>query len=248
MSEWWLYAGTSLGSSNIHNSGSLGNSTSTTVSGLPTDGSTLYVRLWYKIGASWFWLDYTYTAGATPSMTSPTPGAALSGSSQTFYWSANGASVTEWWLWVGTNAGSGDIYDSGSLGTATSHTVSGLPTDGSTLYVRLWYKIGASWFWLDYTYTAGAPPSMTSPTPGSTLSGSAVTFSWSANGVAVSEWWLYVGTSLGGNNLHNSGSLGSSTSTTVSGLPTDGSTVHVRLWYQTGGSWESVDAQYTTGG
>ena len=57
--------------------------------------------------------------GATPSMTSPTPGSTLSGSSQTFYWSANGASVSEWWLYVGTSTGAYNIYDSGSLGTAT---------------------------------------------------------------------------------------------------------------------------------
>jgi hypothetical protein len=89
---------------------------------------------------------------------------------------------------------------------------------------------------------------ITTPAPGSTLSGSTVTFSWSANGASVSEWWLYVGTSSGRNNIHDSGPLGSNTSTTVSGLPTDESTVHVRLWCLTGGSWEHVDAQYTAFG
>ena len=89
-----------------------------------------------------------------PSMTSPTPGSMLLGSSQTFNWSANGTSVTEWWLWIGTSTESYDIYNSESLGTAKSHTVSALPTDGSTLYVRLWYKIAGSWSSSDYTYTA----------------------------------------------------------------------------------------------
>ena len=42
----------------------------------------------------------------------------------------------------------------------------------------------------------------------------------------------------------DSGALGTSTSTTVSGLPTDGSIVYVRLWYYTGGSWEKEDFQY----
>jgi hypothetical protein len=59
---------------------------------------------------------------------------------------------------------------------------------------------------------------------------------------------LYVGTSVGGNEIYDSGSLGSSVSATVSRLPTDGSTVWVRLWYVSDG-WQSVDFQYTaTGG
>jgi hypothetical protein len=32
------------------------------VSGLPTDGRTIYVRLWWRIGGSWFFGDSTYTA------------------------------------------------------------------------------------------------------------------------------------------------------------------------------------------
>ena len=98
-------------------------------------------------------------SGATPSITSPTPGSTLSGSSQTFYWAANGVSVTEWWLYIGTSTGLDDIYDSGSLGTATSHTVNGLPTNGSTLHVRLWYMTATKWYYEDYTYTAASSAS-----------------------------------------------------------------------------------------
>ena len=35
-----------------------------------------------------------------------------------------------------------------------SRTVSGLPTNGSTIYVRLWSLIGSTWQFTDYTYTA----------------------------------------------------------------------------------------------
>lgn len=76
-------------------------------------------------------------------------------------------------------------------------------------------------------------PTITSPTPGSPLAGTTVTFQWTANGAAVTAWWLYIGSSVGGADLHNSGDLGASLSTTVSGLPTDGRQIFVRLWSQT---------------
>ncbi len=191
--------------------------------------------------------------GGTPEITSPAPGSTLSGSTETFSWIDNGTAVSEWWLWVGTSQGGQNILNSGSLGSSTSTTVSGLPTNGSTVYVRLWYKTGGSWQYEDFQYTAytngggGGTPEITSPVPGSTLSGSTETFNWTDNGTAVSEWWLWVGTSQGGQNILNSGSLGSSTSKTVSGLPTNGSQVYVRLWYKTGGSWQYEDFQYTAG-
>ena len=92
--------------------------------------------------------------GATPDITNPIPGSALTDSTVTFQWTANGAAVTEWWLYIGTVPGAKDIYDSGSLGSATSDTISGLPDDGSLLYVRLLYMIGGDWQNDDFQYTA----------------------------------------------------------------------------------------------
>jgi hypothetical protein len=54
---------------------------------------------------------------------------------------------------------------------------------------------------------------------------------------------MYVGSSSGARDIHNSGAL-YTTSHTVTGLPTTGGQVHVRLWYNTG-SWAYVDVQYT---
>ena len=78
--------------------------------------------------------------------------------------------------------GSQNLYDSGAT-TATTETVSGLPTNGVTLYARLWWEVSGVWTSADYTYTeAGTPvlPVLTTPTPGSTLSGSSVAFTWTA--------------------------------------------------------------------
>jgi hypothetical protein len=204
------------------------------------------VRLWYVTDV-WHSVDFQYLTGGVPAVVAPVPGSQLGGDTETFQWSANGSVVTEWTLSVGSSQGANDLYDSGALGSGTlSDTVSGLPMDGSTVWVRLWYTIDQL-RWVDYQYTAMliGDPEMVSPTPGSQLGGDTETFQWSANGTPVTEWCLYVGTSVGGKEIHDSGSLGSSTlSAVVSGLPSDGSTVWVRLWYVSN-NWRWVDFQYT---
>ena len=167
----------------------------------------------------------TVQGGGVPAMSSPTPGSTLSGSTETFTYMANGAAVHRVVALGGHEPRTKDIYTSGSLGTATSHTVNGLPTDGATLHVRLWWKISGVWSAADYTYTAfmtagGGVPAMSSPTPGwSTLSGSTETFTYMANGAAVTEWWLWVGTSPRTKDIYTSGSLGTATSHTGQRTP-----------------------------
>ena len=236
--EYWLHIGTSVGAANIYNAGT-GASTSRTVSGLPT--GTIYVRLWSWTYGAWASRDYVYYRGVPATITSPSPGSALSGSA-TFQWTT-GTAVAEYFLYVGSSgAGSNNIYGQ-SQGTSTSRTVSGLPTSG-TIYVRLWSRIGGSWSWYDYTYTTGAPAVMTSPTPGSALNSSA-TFQWTT-GSNVTEYYLYVGSGGAGSFNIYYGSQGTSTSKTVTGLPSSGA-IYVRLWSLVGGSWQWKDYTYTTG-
>jgi len=183
-----------------------------------------------------------------PTITSPLPGSTLSGASETFTWTDNGTSVSRWVLFVGTRLGA--IYYSGLLsGTVMSDTVSGLPTNGSTVYVWLWYRVSGRWNLIHETYTAytdSGTPTITSPLPGSTLSGASETFTWTDNGTSVSRWVLFVGTRVGARNIYSSGLLsGTVMSDTVSGLPTNGSTVYVRLWYKVGRRWQHVDYTYT---
>jgi hypothetical protein len=49
--------------------------------------------------------------------------------------------------------GSHNLYYSGST-KATTVTVSDLPTNGVTVYARLWWEIDAAWKSADYIYTA----------------------------------------------------------------------------------------------
>jgi len=71
-----------------------------------------------------------------------------------------------------------------------------------------------------------------------------VRFVWMDGGAAVTEWWIYIGTRVGANDLLDSGALGSELSMTVDGLPTDGVAIGVRLWYLLDGTWQFRDFHY----
>ena len=115
-----------------------------------------------------------------------------------------------------------------------------------TVFMRLVVLIATTFLPI---FAQGAGPSLNTPAPGSTLppASQATTFSWAENDTTVLDWWLYVGTSVGGKQLHNSGLLGAATqSVNVNGLPINGSTFHARLWYKVGTAWEFVDSSYTS--
>ena len=160
----------------------------TTVNGLPTNGSTVYVTLNSLVGGAWLNNAYTYTADSAAAggiITTPTPGSTLSGSSVTFSWTA-GAGASAYWLVVGSTAGGTNYYSSELSGLTA--TVNGLPTNGSTVYVTLYSLIGGAWAPNAYTYTAvtaAAGGVITTPTPGSTLSGGSVTFRLDGGGRCV---------------------------------------------------------------
>ena len=230
----------------------LGLATSQTVTGIPINGSTIYVRLLTKISGSVVYIDYTFkalTAGSKATMTSPTPGSVLTGSSVTFTW-LGGNAASSYRLDVGTAAGAGDIFGK-NVALATSQAVSGIPTNGSTIYVRLTTNVGTLTLFNDYTYTAAggtvtAKAVITSPAPGSTLSGSSITFTWTA-GAGAALYWLDVGSVAGGVDFFDQ-NLGLATSQAVTGLPTDGSTVYVRLWTGFGSTYQYNDYTYKASG
>ena len=196
----------------------------------------------------------------------PANGSALKSNSQTFQWymyntatmSATAptapAPATAYWLDIGKEQGGNEYYQSGSLGTALSVTVNTLPTDGSTIWVRWWYYANGQWQYTDYHYTAynGVPngdtlATMTSPVAPGPLSGSSVTFNWAA-GTGATAYWLDIGSSAGGSQYYQSGSLSSTTlQATANALPTDGSTVYATLYtkFSSSGQWVSNSYTYT---
>jgi hypothetical protein len=164
-----------------------------------------------------------------------------------FNWSS-GAGPTAYVLKVGTtHAGASDVYAGSTTGTSLPVT-SGIPTNGGTLYVTLEYQVGATWTAINYAYTESGggpnPPAMIDPVSGTTLTGSSVTFNWSA-GAGDTEYRLRIGsTGVGSSDLY----LGNPTpalSAPVTGLPTNGQPVYVTLGYKVNGVWHAVSYTYT---
>jgi hypothetical protein len=249
--QYWLDIGSTQGGNQYYQSGNIGTVLSKAVNGLPSDGSTVWARLWYLINGNWNFVDNSYTAynqGSTKGViTTPVPGSTLTGSSVTFTWNA-GTGATSYWIDAGSTPGGNQYYQSGALGNVLTTNVTGLPVDGSTVYVTLYSLVGGQWLNNQYTYTAysasGAQGVLTTPTPGTTLPGSTVTFGWAA-GSGSTAYWLDIGNTPGGNQYYQSGNLGNVTSATVNGLPTDGSTVYVTLYSLVGGKWLSNAYTYT---
>jgi hypothetical protein len=240
--NYLLQLGSTEGSNNYLDTGTLSSSTlSYSASSLPADGSTVWARWWYYV-SGWSYIDYSYTAFGASSIkaaiASPTNNSSLTGSSATFTWNWVGASG--YWIDAGSSPGGNQYFQSGNLGNVLTKTVSGLPTNGSTVYVTLYSMVNGQWIFNSYTYTAynaaAAAAMLTTPNPGATLTSGTVTFDWSA-GVGATAYWLDAGNSPGANNYHQSGNLGTALTTTVSGLPTDGSEIYVTLYSLIGGAW-----------
>ena len=200
---------TGVGASNIYSSGSV-TATSEKVTGLPTNGEKLYVELSWEIGTTWYSASYTFTAYgsvALPAITTPAPSSKLTGTSVTFDWTKGAGGETHYELYLGTTGvGSNNLYNSGSV-TTTSEKVSGLPSNGETIYAKLYWEIGTVWSSTNYTFTAYGsvtPPAMTSPASGSTFASTSQAFTWTPGNTAT-QFKLYLGTTPLGSTLYNYG-------------------------------------------
>jgi hypothetical protein len=251
--EYWLDIGSSTGGNNYYSSGNLGSALSTTVNGLPTNGSTVYATLYTLVSGSWVGNAYTYTAfnaaAAGGMLTTPTPGSTLTSSTVTFDWTA-GAGASAYWMDIGSSAGGNNYYSSGNLGNVLTTTVNGLPTNDVEIFVTLYSLINNQWVGNAYTYTENASSglaAMQTPTPGTTISGTAATFTWSADANATA-YWVDIGSSApGGNDVYSSGNLGNVLTTTVYTLPANNTTIYVSLYSYVGGQWVNNPVTYTSG-
>jgi len=217
------------GGFDLFSSGHLSGS-STTVNGLPTNGEKIYARLYTILNGVTLYNDYTYTAMSLSlaQLTSPAPASTLTSNSVKFAWST-GTAGSQYDLHLSAVAPGGyDLYLSGHV-TGTSVTVKNLPTNGGKIYARLYTILNGATVYNDYIYTAASLAKLISPAPSSTLTGTSVTFMWSA-GTAVSQYDLHLSAvSAGGFDLYLSGHV-TGTSVTVNKLPTNGEKIYARLY------------------
>lgn len=257
VTRYWLFAGLWEGGNTLY-SADQGTNLSAAVTGLPAAGQTIYFRLWSYIDGAWQSSDTTYMSSgssgppAKAAMTSPAAGSALGGSTATFDWNA-GSGVTRYYLMAGRWKGGNTLFNQ-DMNTAQTANVTGLPVDGSRIYVRLFSYIGSAWQYNDYEYTAfeqsPGPPqkaALVSPAPGAALSGSTAAFSWSA-GKKVEGYFLFIGDWQGGNSHYSQYFSVGTASANVTGLPVDGRLLFVRLWSYINGQWEYNDYQVRAAG
>jgi hypothetical protein len=193
--------------------------------------------------------EYPYIADQRPQIVLPTDNTALDSTSQTFTWTANGADIEKYRVFIGSTKRGANYYKSPLLSAdTTTITVFDLPTDGSNVHVRLKYKLNGRWYRHDYRYYAmnTTTPTLLSPVLGSTLTSDTETFTWTDNGVTVSNYKISVGSCKGCSDYHKSSKLlGGINSVTVTGLPTDGSTVYVKFIYVDSNSVQRHARHYT---
>jgi len=169
----------------------------------------------------------------------PVNASTLTGSSQTFTWS--NVAAPQYQLHIGSTPGSQDlgVY----VTTTNSANVTGLPTNGITVYVRLYTWTGTQFLTNDYTYTASGTvtaATISSPADASTLTGATQAFTWS--NVGAPQYQLHVGTTPGASDL---GTYVTTTNgATVTGLPANGTTVYARLYTWTGSQFLINDYSY----
>ena len=134
-----LMLGSTAGGHDIYGAGTT-TATSVTLYGLPTNGKTIYARLYtyFPAGIQSKYVDYIFMAATqtAAALSSPAPSSVLTGPKATFAWTA-GSGATGYNLMLGSTAGGHDIYGAGTT-RATSVTLYGLPTNGKTIYARLY--------------------------------------------------------------------------------------------------------------
>ncbi len=166
---WWIHVSTAEGEP-LASSGVLApDARSYQVDNFPTIGGRVYVKLWWLNAASqWQFVEAQYEAATLPSVSSSSPGSKLASSSGEFTPKSNGLPVKYWWIYAGATPQSTDYLSTGSEEPAphnptnTPIVYTGFPTDGSPVYVTLFWRFegeGPSlWKCREFVYEAASPP------------------------------------------------------------------------------------------
>jgi sugar lactone lactonase YvrE len=189
-------------------------------------------------------VSLTGIAQQQAAMVSPAPGTLLPGPTVTFTWSAASSGFTWYYLSLGsTGVGSSNLYNSGYW-HSTSATVSGIPCNGETIYARLTTNFNGVKLIFDYTYTAATQAFMVSPSQGAVLSGSSVSFKWTAAVGAKSYSFSVGSTGAGSFNVFNPGTVTTTTVSTTK-MPVNGEMLYARLTTNFNGVVVHVDYTFT---
>ncbi len=233
---YWLDIGSAQGGNQFYTTGGPVNSLLETVqANWPTNGTTVWARLYTLIGGNWTYTDYQYAtlnSANYAQLTYPTPsGSSVPGSSVTFSWQAgaNSPAASAYWVDIGSTVGGNQYLQSGSLSSNTfSVTAIGLPQDGSEFFVTLYSYVNGQWLSNSYNFYSSSQSSclatINAPAQGSTLNAYTQLVSWTPSSApgcssSVTNYWLDAGTTTSENFYFQSGPLGLVTSATAYNIP-----------------------------
>lgn len=237
---YYLYVGTTPGAKDLVDSGETLQTTLIVSRELPAN-QTLYARLWTRYGGVWRYVDSTFSAAPLSAvLTYPANAASAIDQSLPATWTTIPDTQT-YYLYVGTTPGAKDLVDSGET-PLTTLSIAGLPA-GQTLYARLWTKLAGVWRYQDSTFTADLlAPTFLFPTDGAVTVDATRPFAWASPPNADAQH-LVVGTTPGGADLFDSGTV-SDTTATVGGLPPTG-VLYARVASRVRGVWRHSDIAFT---
>lgn len=222
---------------------------------LPATGTYLIEATTFDDAAAGSFTLQLERAGGGTSMvpaelTAPSPLSRLAASCVTFRWNP-AAGAQDYYIEAGSTLG-GTNYFNDSVGRVLGREICGLPTDGSTVHLKLWTLFaGGVWMERAYTFVAAesAPPpvstpaSLLSPAVSSVLPGACATFSWTLPAQAQDIFLEVTGVNGG---EYFSSSVGRVSSRQVCGLPTNGTALLLRLWTWFGGeNWQANTYRFT---
>jgi hypothetical protein len=179
-------------------------------------------------------------AGLPTSMatfTTPSEGAADVDGARPFSWTSAPA-AQGYYLTVGTTPGGYDLVNSGGLAAGvTSYPMPAVPA-GRSIYARLYSATGGGYVESsDVTFSGAQGAGFTYPLEGQADVDTTQPFSWT-QAPNAQGYYVTVGTTPGGFDLFNSGTLPSSASSLFLGpaLPT-GAPLYARVYTETGGAF-----------
>ncbi|CAA0102602.1 Uncharacterised protein [Halioglobus japonicus] len=136
-----------------------GTGNSVTLPRIPQDGSEIHIRIYSRIKTTWTYKDFQFTAALVEpaEITAPAPDTQLQQHAQRVEWAA-AEGATQYALSVVTDPAlldtpsESDIFS--SFSEDTSLVVTGIPVDGTPVYMRLWSLIEGDWYYTDSTYSS----------------------------------------------------------------------------------------------
>lgn len=238
--SYQLQVGTAAGLADVYDSGETPR-TSLTLPLLPA--GTYQARIATNVAGRWTHRDFTFGSSGYPAATlgSPSSGSTVASGDVELSWDPV-PNADAYRLIVGTAYGESNVADSATI-SSTSYVARAVP-QGAFLFIRLFTLKWGAWRATDAVLSTGPSllPTLVYPVNGAANLTTGAPFEWKP-GPYVTTYRLQIGTSLGGNDLHDSGEI-SVPKRFVGPLPV-GRTLYGRLSARVNGAWAPIDFHFS---